>query len=153
MFVSSRRRHTRCALVPGVQTCALPISAEIDAQLTTPVAFLGAIVHLHPARTARTLELLALAQRLANLVEMRLKHALACRRAIEYSPQVQPMLQTPAHGTLPSGHATEAFTMARVLWAVISANPGSHYRDPAWGEQLMRLAARIAINRTVAGLH
>src|SRR3546814_9159057 len=24
-FVSSRRRHTRCALVTGVQTCALPI--------------------------------------------------------------------------------------------------------------------------------
>src|SRR3546814_5603600 len=25
LFVSSRRRHTRCALVTGVQTCALPI--------------------------------------------------------------------------------------------------------------------------------
>src|SRR3546814_9992436 len=24
-FLSSRRRHTRCALVTGVQTCALPI--------------------------------------------------------------------------------------------------------------------------------
>src|SRR3546814_5878412 len=27
VFFSSRRRHTRCALVTGVQTCALPISA------------------------------------------------------------------------------------------------------------------------------
>src|SRR3546814_4316089 len=27
-FFSSRRRHTRCALVTGVQTCALPISSE-----------------------------------------------------------------------------------------------------------------------------
>src|SRR3546814_7197977 len=27
-FFSSRRRHTRCALVTGVQTCALPISAD-----------------------------------------------------------------------------------------------------------------------------
>src|SRR3546814_9465378 len=27
-FVSSRGRHTRCALVTGVQTCALPISLE-----------------------------------------------------------------------------------------------------------------------------
>src|SRR3546814_10851773 len=30
---SSRRRHTRCALVTGVQTCALPItssSADVD---------------------------------------------------------------------------------------------------------------------------
>src|SRR3546814_1403607 len=28
-FFSSRRRHTRCALVTGVQTCALPISIRI----------------------------------------------------------------------------------------------------------------------------
>src|SRR3546814_9793815 len=27
-FFSSRRRHTRCALVTGVQTCALPISHQ-----------------------------------------------------------------------------------------------------------------------------
>src|SRR3546814_16725073 len=29
-FFSSRRRHTRCALVTGVQTCALPICPEGD---------------------------------------------------------------------------------------------------------------------------
>src|SRR3546814_10233301 len=28
-FFSSRRRHTRCALVTGVQTCALPISSVV----------------------------------------------------------------------------------------------------------------------------
>src|SRR3546814_9677870 len=28
-FFSSRRRHTRCALVTGVQTCALPICMRI----------------------------------------------------------------------------------------------------------------------------
>src|SRR3546814_8325828 len=28
-FVSSRRRHTRCALVTGVQTCALPILQNV----------------------------------------------------------------------------------------------------------------------------
>src|SRR3546814_2410892 len=27
-FFSSRRRHTRCALVTGVQTCALPICVQ-----------------------------------------------------------------------------------------------------------------------------
>src|SRR3546814_4346431 len=30
-FFSSRRRHTRCALVTGVQTCALPISRAVAA--------------------------------------------------------------------------------------------------------------------------
>src|SRR3546814_9517944 len=29
-FFSSRRRHTRCALVTGVQTCALPICIVIS---------------------------------------------------------------------------------------------------------------------------
>src|SRR3546814_2331706 len=38
-FFSSRRRHTRCALVTGVQTCALPISpplerSDADSELT-----------------------------------------------------------------------------------------------------------------------
>src|SRR3546814_12218903 len=28
VFFSSRRRHTRCALVTGVQTCSLPISSR-----------------------------------------------------------------------------------------------------------------------------
>src|SRR3546814_5636966 len=31
-FFSSRRRHTRCALVTGVQTCALPISGSFLAR-------------------------------------------------------------------------------------------------------------------------
>src|SRR3546814_1244324 len=30
LFLSSRRRHTRCALVTGVQTCALPILAGVQ---------------------------------------------------------------------------------------------------------------------------
>src|SRR3546814_5962450 len=38
-FFSSRRRHTRCALVTGVQTCALPIHAGVD-----PVGIARAVV-------------------------------------------------------------------------------------------------------------
>src|SRR3546814_2887005 len=33
-FFSSRRRHTRCALVTGVQTCALPICSAKSNSLT-----------------------------------------------------------------------------------------------------------------------
>src|SRR3546814_16516002 len=35
-FFSSRRRHTRCALVTGVQTCALPISRTSACRLNSP---------------------------------------------------------------------------------------------------------------------
>src|SRR3546814_4829199 len=38
-FFSSRRRHTRCALVTGVQTCALPIYSrstfDLDGRMST----------------------------------------------------------------------------------------------------------------------
>src|SRR3546814_8673040 len=37
-FFSSRRRHTRCALVTGVQTCALPICLAQDAGEPVPSA-------------------------------------------------------------------------------------------------------------------
>src|SRR3546814_4927657 len=37
-FFSSRRRHTRCALVTGVQTCALPILTIRDLILKIELA-------------------------------------------------------------------------------------------------------------------
>src|SRR3546814_18901582 len=40
-FFSSRRRHTRCALVTGVQTCALPISDGSGNPLTKHEGFLS----------------------------------------------------------------------------------------------------------------
>src|SRR3546814_4827020 len=41
-FCSSRRRHTRCALVTGVQTCALPIcSWPYPARTRTTVLLSG----------------------------------------------------------------------------------------------------------------
>src|SRR3546814_6256549 len=45
-FFSSRRRHTRCALVTGVQTCALPISciAVIAGFLVDPRVVIGAAI-------------------------------------------------------------------------------------------------------------
>src|SRR3546814_14492728 len=49
VFFSSRRRHTRCALVTGVQTCALPISTATIATLVTS-PFLR-----HPLVTANAL--------------------------------------------------------------------------------------------------
>src|SRR3546814_20927616 len=49
-FFSSRRRHTRCALVTGVQTCALPISAEHGADCTVLRHGSAALVQLAEAK-------------------------------------------------------------------------------------------------------
>src|SRR3546814_11079989 len=46
-FFSSKRRHTRCALVTGVQTCALPIlEFEGNAVLAEDFAGLGSTINL-----------------------------------------------------------------------------------------------------------
>src|SRR3546814_4819428 len=51
-FFSSRRRHTRCALVTGVQTCALPISARgLSANADTSREWLPPLPDGPPPRT------------------------------------------------------------------------------------------------------
>src|SRR3546814_4449335 len=45
-FFSSRRRHTRCALVTGVQTCALPIFRPIANALLRDVRQRAEAKHL-----------------------------------------------------------------------------------------------------------
>jgi hypothetical protein len=67
------------------------------------------------------------------------------------------MIPTPGHGAWPSGHSTEAFITASVVQSLLDAAQPGKKKQPGNGEasheQLQRLAARIAINRTVAGLH
>jgi len=126
---------------------------EILAQIGGGITFLSSIAQLHPDRTPHTLELLAAVLRLALSVHLRVKHGLACRRPLEYSPQIQPLIVTPAHGAFPSGHATEAFAAALVLWQLMKASGRPGYDSADWRTQLLRLAARIAINRTIAGVH
>src|SRR3546814_2550050 len=56
-FFSSRRRHTRCALVTGVQTCALPISMTcgiIGPTITSSGFTLSYLQPIECPRTRRT---------------------------------------------------------------------------------------------------
>src|SRR3546814_4839629 len=52
-FFSSRRRHTRCALVTGVQTCALPIYRRDHALRGQQVEDVTQIVAVDAPATAR----------------------------------------------------------------------------------------------------
>src|SRR3546814_7156430 len=53
LFFSSRRRHTRCALVTGVQTCALPI-CEYSRNFGSSVGGLRSQSELFSASTSPT---------------------------------------------------------------------------------------------------
>jgi membrane-associated phospholipid phosphatase len=140
-------------LVAGYADLRADRAGEILAQADGPTEFLAAVAYLAPTRTHWTLELLGAVFRLAQFVEFRLKHALACRRPIEYSPQVQPMILTPEHGSLPSGHSTESFAMANILMHLIQHSTSPVYRQDIYAVQLLRQAERVAVNRQVAGVH
>lgn len=129
--------------------------AEILAQTTDITSFPGAIALTHPERTARTIELLELLISVTSTITLRMKHALASRRPAEYSPQVQPIIQTPAHSAFPQGHATQAFMQATVLSALIRPTEEAAFGadKPIWRTMLFRQALRTTINRVVAGVH
>jgi membrane-associated phospholipid phosphatase len=123
-----------------------------------PTRFFAALSMMRPERAGYSRELLLVAFRLAQHVHRQFKNALAVQRPIELSPQIQPMIRTPGHGSLPAGHATESFAMAGVLIALFGA--GLNQDDPTknkafnlFAEQTLQLAARISTNRVVAGLH
>ncbi|MEO7642784.1 MAG: phosphatase PAP2 family protein [Ramlibacter sp.] len=143
--------QAQCGLVSQYADLREERGAEILAEMTPPIEFWGSIIGLQAHRHKWTLELLDLAFSLVVHVHMRFKHAFACPRPTELSPQIQSMIPIPGHPSLPSGHATEAYLVCTVLQSLLnSAQPGNGKR---YHEQLQRLAARIAVNRTVAGLH
>src|SRR3546814_6973335 len=70
-FFSSRRRHTRCALVTGVQTCALPIYAEVHTVvLPQAIAFNASAAPEAMARIARALGTTGRASAAAGLFDL-----------------------------------------------------------------------------------
>jgi hypothetical protein len=99
-----------------------------------------------------TWQVLGIAQQLALHVEMRFKHEFACARPFEYSPQVQPMIRTPGHGSYPMGHGCEAYLMAEVLGEVVRMRP-DRPAQKSLRNQLKAAAIRIGENRIIAGVH
>src|SRR3546814_15293254 len=67
-FFSSRRRHTRCALVTGVQTCALPISARSG---STPSARRWRADAARSRRSAHAMKLVIASGNAGKLAEFR----------------------------------------------------------------------------------
>jgi hypothetical protein len=123
---------------------------EILVQLGDITSFFGAIDQLDATHTPNTLLLLHAASGFAGTITQRIKLAFDAPRPVAFSPRLQPVIATPSHASLPSGHATEAFLLAGILTLLRS---GSVVRSAADMEHRFRLASRVAINRTVAGVH
>ena len=126
---------------------------EIQVQTGDIVSFFGALGYLDRVATKRSLELIWALLRLVGRLEMRLKMHFDLPRPIVHGPDLQPVIQTPGHGSWPSGHATEAFAVATLFSALAAGGTVDAGAEVAARAPAMRLAARIATNRTVAGVH
>src|SRR3546814_5079527 len=108
-FFSSRRRHTRCALVTGVQTCALPISAapvtrldgasiddRLDAEFVPDVVLMNPpfSATAHVERPMRGTALRHIASALARLREGgRLVAIVGANRSEEHTSELQSLMR------------------------------------------------------------
>jgi membrane-associated phospholipid phosphatase len=130
-------------------------ASEILTQLGLPADYFGALMGLTATRHRHTLELMTITQVIAAHVTMVAKHHLACRRPDSLDPSVMPMIPTPGHNAYPSAHAAEAFAVATVLNGLVASPKGQAYfpDHKRLQDLLLRQAARIAVNRTVAGMH
>lgn len=124
---------------------------EILSQIDDVGVFFDAITGLPRAQAPRLAELLATAHEVATFVLMQLKNRVAEWRPAQRSGQIQPVITTPGHGSLPSGHATIGALESELLAALLYR--GGRPDDAERRAQLDRLARRIAFNRVVAGVH
>lgn len=137
---------------------------EIVAQQGDMLSFYGSEFYLHPDRKKWTLVLMSALYEAVIVPEMRLKLYSSSPRPMEFSTLVQPIIATPSHSAYPSGHATEAFAFAGLLALLELVAKGvadpvaaltTALKGPAKALEMLpfRLAARIADNRTIAGVH
>lgn len=128
-------------------------ASEIVTQVGGITEFFAPILGLPASRSQHLIELMLLVQHLAGMASMPAKHALACRRPDELDSRLVPLVPTPSHGSLPSGHATQAAAVSTVLVALLeAAGPGiSHMTERR--DLIHATGHRIAVNRTVAGVH
>ncbi|QGX99993.1 phosphatase PAP2 family protein [Roseovarius faecimaris] len=98
-----------------------------------------------------TYEMLILVHEVTILLEQQIKHLMRSPRPVEFSDKVMPMIDTPPHSTYPSGHSTESFAIATALSQLeYGETPGESL---AADRPTFHVAQRIAVNRTVAGVH
>jgi hypothetical protein len=136
-------RHTLRQLIEfraGLMNEVLSQMSSFDAYFEGALSFTRAT---HPS----THLLLLGAMRAAEFAAMHYKNRFQRPRPWQLWPELMPPVAVPGHASFPSGHATQAYTVARVLQTVAAAVV------PAVDDITTRLAQRIARGREVLGLH
>jgi membrane-associated phospholipid phosphatase len=119
--------------------------AEIIEQQTDIMSFFALVVPMAPRTHPNFITLLHAMNGAVEKITTQAKHLMSTPRPAHLSGVINPIIQTPAHSSCPSGHATEAAALARALSALVY---GVEMRP-----ELNVISDRIAENRVVAGVH
>src|SRR3546814_304058 len=153
-FISSRRRHTRCALVTGVQTCALPISRytfwALVAFLLVAIgwSFVGEldVVAIASGRTIPTGKTKVLQPLEAGIVRAIHVHEGQAVRAGDILVELDPTASGADMRRVASELVAARADVARLTAA---ADPGKHFQPPVGtpGEMIALQKALLASQR------
>lgn len=123
---------------------------EIYLQQTDILSYLALPVRLGPVSHPWTMLFLAAVHECAFRIGSQIKDVFDLARPAELSVQVAPMIQTPAHSAFPSGHSIESNALAAVLGALFHRDVEGQNEV---GNTTDKIAARITLNRVIAGVH
>jgi hypothetical protein len=132
------------------------VLAEAMAQDRAILPYFSGILDFNLRSRPATVYLCAVALRVGSFQAMHYKYTFDRPRPSRLSPQLIPPFGPPGHPSFPSGHATQARLVAlcleQVMPAAIIPVDNQNVPQPEDGP-LRRMAARIARNREVVGLH
>lgn len=121
---------------------------EIYSQHEEFMTHFFAVMGGKPSTHTATLRVLKIANLAATMGAMYFKHHYDRPRPAQICPGLLPPIEVPGHASYPSGHATQATIFALCCREVLPQSQKS-----GMAVALDALAARIARNREIAGLH
>jgi hypothetical protein len=130
-------------LVLKQQTIDAGRRAEIAYQVGSVVPYFMKLATCSASVRRETQFLLELCLRVGALAARRFKRQYMRARPVQVIPSIDTVVVTPRHPSYPSGHGLQAHLLAAAVAEVA----------PALGARAQVLAARIALNRELAGVH
>jgi hypothetical protein len=127
---------------------------EILAQAGSFVGDFAGLLDCNTVSHAKTIELISACVSIAGFAGQHFKQVNDRRRPSHVAPALKPPIDVPGHGSYPSNHAAQAFLVMDALGAVFGTKKGAAERAQNAAMPAVRaLAARIAVNREIAGVH
>ncbi|WP_375281818.1 phosphatase PAP2 family protein [Pseudooctadecabacter sp.] len=126
---------------------------EIVDQIGTVLPYLAQTLRLGGGHAPMASLLSAAVQAAASKISYQVKFQFSAPRPVQFSTGLRPVIQTPGHSSYPSGHATESYALATVLYGLMHKTTLDVSTLSGSLPDTIAIADRIARGREIAGVH